>query len=77
MEGYMNNDSKVWLNGNLIPWSEATVPLLSHGFSRGSAFFEKAFQPFFSIFLHIPLYAIRTYAKCFDDIYLLTIAIYI
>jgi branched-chain amino acid aminotransferase len=40
MEGYMNNDSKVWLNGNLIPWSEATVPLLSHGFSRGSAFFE-------------------------------------
>jgi branched-chain amino acid aminotransferase len=40
MEDYMNNDSKVWLNGNLIPWSEATVPLLSHGFSRGSAFFE-------------------------------------
>ncbi len=36
----MNNDSKVWLNGKLIPWSEATVPLLSHGFSRGSAFFE-------------------------------------
>lgn len=36
----MNNDSKVWLNGNLIPWAEATVPLLSHGFSRGSAFFE-------------------------------------
>jgi branched-chain amino acid aminotransferase len=40
MEGYMNNDSKVWLNGNLIPWSEANVPILSHGFSRGSAFFE-------------------------------------
>jgi branched-chain amino acid aminotransferase len=40
MEEYMNSDSKVWLNGNLIPWSEATVPLLSHGFSRGSAFFE-------------------------------------
>ncbi len=36
----MNNDSKVWLNGNLIPWREATVPLLSHGFSRGSAIFE-------------------------------------
>jgi branched-chain amino acid aminotransferase len=36
----MNDDSKVWLNGNLIPWSAATVPLLSHGFSRGSAFFE-------------------------------------
>jgi branched-chain amino acid aminotransferase len=31
---------KVWLNGNLIPWREATVPLLSHGFSRGSAIFD-------------------------------------
>lgn len=36
----MNNDSKVWLNGNLIPWQEATVPLLSHGFSRASAIFD-------------------------------------
>ena len=36
----MNNDSKVWLNGKLIPWQEATVPLLSHGFSRGSAIFD-------------------------------------
>ncbi len=40
MEVQMNNDSKVWLNGKLIPWGEATVPLLSHGFSRGSAIFE-------------------------------------
>jgi len=36
----MNRDFKVWLNGNLIPWPEATVPLLSHGFSRGSAIFD-------------------------------------
>jgi branched-chain amino acid aminotransferase len=36
----MNSDRKVWLNGNLIPWREATVPLLSHGFSRASAIFE-------------------------------------
>ncbi len=36
----MSNDSKVWLNGNLIPWQEATVPLLSHGFSRASAIFD-------------------------------------
>lgn len=36
----MRNDLKVWLNGNLIPWKEATVPLLSHGFSRGSAIFD-------------------------------------
>jgi branched-chain amino acid aminotransferase len=36
----MSRESKVWLNGRLIPRTEATVPLLSHGFSRGSAFFE-------------------------------------
>jgi len=36
----MNHDAKVWLNGSLIPWREATVPILSHGFSRGSAIFE-------------------------------------
>ena len=36
----MTNNSKVWLNGNLIPWNEATVPLLSHGFSRASAIFD-------------------------------------
>ena len=34
------NDSKVWLNGDLIPWRKATVPLLSHGFSRASAIFD-------------------------------------
>jgi branched-chain amino acid aminotransferase len=40
MEVQMNNNSKVWLNGKLIPWQDATVPLLSHGFSRGSALFD-------------------------------------
>ena len=36
----MKEKGKVWLNGNLIPWEKATVPLLSHGFSRGSAIFD-------------------------------------
>ena len=36
----MNSESKVWLNGEFIPSHQATVPLLSHGFSRGSAIFE-------------------------------------
>ena len=36
----MNNEKKVWFNGKMIPWHEATAPLLSHGFSRGSAIFE-------------------------------------
>jgi len=36
----MTNDSKVWLNGDLVPRQKATVPLLSHGFSRASAIFD-------------------------------------
>jgi len=36
----MTEQSKVWLNGKLIPWWEATVPILSHGFSRASAILE-------------------------------------
>lgn len=34
------NKGKVWLNGELIPWENATVHIMSHGFSRGSAIFE-------------------------------------
>ena len=36
----MESKGKVWMNGELVPWERATVPLLSHGFSRGSAIFE-------------------------------------
>lgn len=36
----MSRNLKVWINGEMIPWREATVPLLSHGFSRASAIFE-------------------------------------
>jgi len=36
----MTDERKVWLNGELIPWKNATVPILSHGLSRGSAIFE-------------------------------------
>jgi hypothetical protein len=31
---------KVWLNGELIPWENATVHIMSHGFSRGSTIIE-------------------------------------
>jgi branched-chain amino acid aminotransferase len=31
---------KAWLNGQMVDWDKATVPLLSHSFSRGSAIFE-------------------------------------
>ncbi len=36
----MNNELQVWYNGKLIPQRDATVPILSHGFSRGSAIFD-------------------------------------
>jgi len=36
----MQKKAKVWLNGELVDWQDATVPLLSHGFSRASAIFE-------------------------------------
>ncbi|UCF90117.1 MAG: aminotransferase class IV [Desulfobacterales bacterium] len=36
----MRDQRQVWLNGQLIPWENATVHILSHGFSRGSAIFE-------------------------------------
>ncbi len=31
---------KAWINGEMTGWETATVPLLSHSFSRGSAIFE-------------------------------------
>jgi len=36
----MKDERQVWLNGKFIPWSSATVPILSHAFSRASAIFE-------------------------------------
>lgn len=36
----MNGDLQVWFNGKLIPWRDATAPILSHGFSRASAIFD-------------------------------------
>jgi branched-chain amino acid aminotransferase len=36
----MSDMRRVWRNGALVPWEQVTVPLLSHGLSRGSAVFE-------------------------------------
>ena len=36
----MLEQQNVWMNGTMVPWNEAKVPILSHGFSRGSAIFE-------------------------------------
>lgn len=31
---------KVWMNGKIVPWRQANVHVMSHGFSRGSAIFD-------------------------------------
>jgi len=31
---------KIWLDGKFVPWAKATVHLMSHSFTRGSAIFE-------------------------------------
>ena len=36
----MNSELQVWFNGKLVPQRDATVPILSHGLSRGSAIFD-------------------------------------
>ncbi len=36
----MFENLKVWMNGKLVPWNNANVHLLSHGFSRASAIFD-------------------------------------
>ena len=33
-------DRMIWLNGDFIPWENATVHIMSHSFGRGSAIFE-------------------------------------
>ncbi len=36
----MDRERIVWRNGKLIPWKEATVHIMSHSLTRGSAIFE-------------------------------------
>ena len=36
----MSNKPKVWINGEMIYWDQATVHIMSHSFTRGSAVFE-------------------------------------
>ena len=36
----MSNKLKAWINGELVHWDQATVHIMSHSFTRGSAVFE-------------------------------------
>jgi branched-chain amino acid aminotransferase len=36
----MSHTGKAWINGKIIPWDKATVHIMSHSFTRGSAVFE-------------------------------------
>ncbi|MEM1307430.1 MAG: branched-chain amino acid aminotransferase [Pseudomonadota bacterium] len=37
---YSDRDGVIWLNGELVPWREATLHILSHGLHYASAVFE-------------------------------------
>jgi len=39
-EGDMSNKVKAWINGEMVHWDQATVHIMSHSFTRGSAVFE-------------------------------------
>ena len=40
MSGYDQRDGVIWFNGELIPWTDARVHLLTHALHYGSAVFE-------------------------------------
>ena len=40
MPGYDQRDGVIWFNGELIPWADAKVHLLTHALHYGSAVFE-------------------------------------
>jgi branched-chain amino acid aminotransferase len=40
LEGDMSSKIKVWINGEMVHWDQATVHIMSHSFTRGSAVFE-------------------------------------
>lgn len=39
-EGDMSSKVKAWINGEIVHWDQATVHIMSHSFTRGSAVFE-------------------------------------
>jgi branched-chain amino acid aminotransferase len=39
-EGDMSSKIKAWINGEMVHWDQATVHIMSHSFTRGSAVFE-------------------------------------
>jgi branched-chain amino acid aminotransferase len=38
--GKLAREKRVWRNGKMIPWKQATVHIMSHSLTRGSAIFE-------------------------------------
>ncbi|MFO7707672.1 MAG: aminotransferase class IV [Desulfobacterales bacterium] len=36
----MLEERQVWINGQFVPWNQATVHMMSHSFARGSTIFE-------------------------------------
>ena len=39
-EGTLEKSEWIWMNGDLVPWEDAKVHVLSHGLHYGSGVFE-------------------------------------
>lgn len=62
-----NENSKVWMNGELVPWKEANIHIASHVIHYGSSIFEgfRAYStPQGSAIFRLKAHVIRLYRSC-------------
>lgn len=62
-----NEDGKVWMNGKLIPWKEANIPIASHVIHYGTSLFEgfRAYDsPKGSVIFQLQAHTRRLYNSC-------------
>lgn len=62
-----NENGKVWMNGKLIPWKEANIPIASHVIHYGTSLFEgfRAYDtPKGSVIFQLQAHTRRLYNSC-------------
>jgi len=62
-----NENGKVWMNGKLIPWKEANIPIASHVIHYGTSLFEgfRAYHtPKGSVIFQLQAHTQRLYNSC-------------
>jgi branched-chain amino acid aminotransferase len=62
-----NENGKVWMNGKLVPWKEANIPIASHVIHYGTSLFEgfRAYHtPKGSVIFQLQAHTQRLYNSC-------------